>query len=581
MILLNGHSLTVQTWFRPETMSLSLSERQSTATITVGPDAPVIAVDNWLQDDTEPGTGIVWRVRTIDEQVEKKTRTIQLEHVINTLRDRIMFGEVKTQNIPGGTASGVSARNAAQFVISKQSDWVLGTFAYDVTNPYSFNGDDLFSAMETISGSLKDCIWDYDMSRYPFVLHIRKMSDAVGSEMRMSRNITTLKKTIDRSRMFTRFYPIGKNNLHIAGDYISKNEGLYGVVSKVETDQSMNTEQKLRNWANERLERHCEPMVTVTVSGLDLSQATGEELDKLVIGRECQIPLPEFGGSVITERVTKLNWNDKLAEPEKVTITLANELMDVQTILKQQSAGGGRGARNDALEAEEDHAWIVDTTEKVELVAEGVAGKTPDGKPNWSRVSQLTVDGNGIDARVTVAEGDLVTAASRITQTEEAITAEVTRATGAEGTLSSRITQTADAITAEVTRATGAESGLSGRITVNSNKVSLVVEEKDGQNVVKAASIVAGINAQTGSYVKIAADTINLSGYVTASELQATTAKIDNLMAGNTTAAWIKANQGNIPSLTVGNSLSFNNHGVYWQGVTIGGINYHFMGYVG
>lgn len=541
MILLNGHSLTVKDVFRPERMALNLSERQSTATVTVGPEAPVIAVDNWLQDDTEPGKGIVWRVKMIEDQVEKGTRTIQLEHVISTLRDRVLFGEIKTQNIPGGTANGVSAENAVKFVLSKQGDWVLGDFAYgSVSNPYSFNGDDLFSAMETISSSLKDCIWEYDLGRYPFRLHIRKLSDAVGSEMRMSRNITTLKTTIDRSRMYTRMYPIGKNNLHIAGEYVSRNENLYGVVCKVETDQSLNTEAKLRAWALERLERHCEPLVTVTVSGLDLSEATGEELDRLVIGRECRIPLPEFGGAVITERITKLSWSDKTGEPEKVTVTLANELMDVATILKQQSAGGGRGARNDALEKEEDHAWFVDTTEKVAMVAEGIAGKDADGKPNWSRVSQLTVDGNGIDARVTVAEGEMVTAQARITQTENAITAEVTRATGAEGTLGSQITQTADAITAEVTRATAAENTMSGRITVNSNKVSVVVEEKDGQNVVKAASIVAGINDQTGSYVKISASTINLSGYVTASELAATNATIDNLMSGSSTATHLR-----------------------------------------
>ena len=132
-----------------------------------------------------------------------------------------------------------------------------------------------------------------------------------------------------------------------------------------------------------------------------------------------------------------------------------------------------------------------------------------------------------------------------------------------------------------MTRAQGAEGALSGRITVNADKVSLVVEEKDGQNVVKASSIVAGINDQDGSFVKIQAAKINLSGYVTVSELDATDAKIDNLMAGNTTAAWIKANQGNIPSLTVGNNLSFKSHGVYWQSVTINGTSYHFMGYVG
>ena len=487
MILLNGHSLTVKDRFRPEAMGLNLNERQSTATLTVGPDAPEIKVDDWLKDDSEPGAGIVWRVKTVDTQYNTETRTISLEHAINTLRDRILFGDITPQTM-GGTSSAVSARNAAAYILRQQNDWVLGDFAYDVSNPYQFNGDDLFSAMETVSSSLSDCIWEYDFSVYPFRLHVRRLSSEIGSEMRMSRNITTLKKTIDRSRMYTRFYPIGKNNKKLSGNgYVSRNEALYGTVSKTEVDQTLTTDAQLTAWANERLSRHAEPAVTVTVSGLELSEATGEPLDHFVIGRKCRIPLPEFS-TAITERVTVLNWRDKLSDPESVTVTLANELQDVAKILRQQSASGGRSARAGAKEAEEDHAWIVDTTTKVELVAEGIAGVDADGKPNWSRVSQLTVDGNGIDARVTVAEGGIVANASRITQTEKDITAEVEERKN------------------EII-------SVSGRIEVNSRKVGMVVEEKAGGSlVIKSASIVAAINDDGSSSAVINADHVYISG---------------------------------------------------------------------
>jgi len=485
MILLSGHSLAVNDRFKPERMALNLGERDSTATLTLGTDAPVIQVDNWMKDDTEPGKGIVWRVRAVDTQFNTETRTIALEHAISTLKDRLMFGEV-TPKTMGAAGDTISARNAAAYVLSQQQDWVLGDFEYDVSNPYNFNGDDLFTALETISSSLADCIWEYDFSVYPFRLHVRHLPADIGSEMRMSRNITTLKKTVDRSRMFTRFYPIGKNNLHISGNgYVSRNENLYGTVSKVETDQTLTTEAQLVAWANERLNRHAEPVVTVTISGLELSEATGEPLDHFVIGRICRVPLPEFS-TAITERVKKLSWPDKLLQAEVVTVTLANELQDVAKILKQQNSSGGRAARAGAKNSEEDHAWFVDTTDKVSMVAEAVAGKDRDGKANWSRVTELTVDGNGIDGRVTHAEGEIVDAEARITVTEEAITQ-------------------------EVSRATGAESSISGRVQVNANKVSLVVEEKNGQNVIKAASIVTEIN-RSGSSVGISADHVFITG---------------------------------------------------------------------
>ena len=125
---------------------------------------------------------------------------------------------------------------------------------------------------------------------------------------------------------------------------------------------------------------------------------------------------------------------------------------------------------------------------------------------------------------------------SKIVQTESRIMTEVNNDVAG---LNSRITQTSDAISAEVTRATTAEGTLSGNITVNSNKISLVVSETAGGYEVNSASIVAGINGQTGSYVKIKADTINLSGYVTASDLSATNARIDNLVSGSTQANYL------------------------------------------
>lgn len=605
MILLNGHTLTPKLIFQPEGMPLNLTENAvSTASMTLGPDAPEVKVDDWLLDNVEPGKGIVWRVKGVDTTYETQTRTVQLEHVLATLRDELLFGEITTKAIAGSNTGTVSAERALRYVLSRQSIWALGDFEFDRKLPYSFNNQTIFQALETICGTLDGWRWEYDLTALPFRLHVRKQRNEIGSELRMGRNLLTLKRTVDRSSMYTRFYPVGARNMHIDGDYVSKNENVYGVVSKTETDQSITKKELLRAWAQDRLERHCEPNVTVTISALELAEATGEALDRFTLGYPCQVPLPEYGTTIL-ERVTKLAWGDKLREPERVTVTLANQLNDVTNIIKQLSSSGSRNSGGGAKTQEEDHAWIVDTADHVGLVAEAIIGR--DGETvDWSRVSSIIVDGEGIHQQVTKAQGDIIVANTRIDMNEQAITLEATRASTAESSLSSRITveagritsevenrqnadtalssritQTSAEISAEVTRATTAEGTLIGRITVNADKVSLVVKDVQGGYEVDSASIVAGINGQSGSYVKIKAKTIDLDGYVTASELNVTTAKIDNLMAGNTTAAWIKANQGNIPRLTVGNDLTFKSHGVYWQGVNINGTNYHFMGYVG
>ena len=398
MMVLLDHDMTPKKRFQPESMALNLEERNSTASITVGPDAPEIKINDWLMDETEPGAGIVWRVKTVNDSVETETRTISLEHVVQYLKDRILFGEVTPKTITGNnSATKCTARQAAVYAMGRQSMWQLGDLEASASNPYNFNGDTVYAALETVTSSLPDMQWEYDLRALPFTLHIRKQPTGFQSEMRLRRNITTMKVQIDRTRMYTRMYPIGKNNLHIDGDYVSKNERTWGVVCKVETESSKDDKEDLKNWALERLERHCEPLVTVTVTGLELSDATGEPLDHIVVGRRCRIPLPDYG-TAMTERVTKMSWADKIKEPEKVTVTLANQLEDVASIVNNLSSSSSKSSRTNAKKDGEDHAWFLDTTTHVGMVAEAVAG--PGAAEDWSRVSSVIVDGEGIHQRV-------------------------------------------------------------------------------------------------------------------------------------------------------------------------------------
>lgn len=482
MILLSGHSLKVRNRFLPERLSLELSERDSTASMTIGPEAPVITVGDWLQCEDGPAKDTVWRVKSIDQQYDRNTRTVNMEHAIQALKDMVLFGDVTPADITGNKKDKkCNAKQAFSYVLGKQKDWKLGDFSYaSVTMAYSFNGEDLLDALDTVSGTLEDCIWEYSFASYPFTLHVRKLSSALGSEMRMDRNIRTIRKTVDRSRMYTRIYPVGKNNMHIKGNYLQKNQGTYGVVCKVETDQSLDTEEKLRTWAQERLDRHCEPSVTVTISGMDLREATGEPLDSFRIGRICRIPLPDFGTD-IQERITKLSYQDALRSPMDVTITLANELQDVATILKEQKKSGGRGGRASAKNAEEDRAWFEDLTDSVGMVV----GTRKDGK------------------------------------------------------------------------------------------------------YIRSGEIVLSINEDGKSNAKISADTIDLTGYVTVTELNSVDARIDNLKAGNEIATKIQSASliGAVVQATQSISVTSNasvyiwGHQCSFYTVNVNGTDRHLLGY--
>lgn len=328
--------VTVRDRFRAEKFAMTLCERASTATITIGPEAPNIIIGDILRDETEPGAGIVWRVSKVDTDYNTNTRTLTCNHVISLLKEKLLFGEQTTATICGREgATTCTAKEAMRYVMSFQRDFVLNDFpnGYEgVSNAYSFNGDDLFSAMETISDTLEDCWWEYDLRSYPFKLNLRDRRQAkVETELRMSRNIQNAKLTVDLSNTFTRLFPIGKDDLQLDEKYVSRNENLYGMRCKTMTEGTKETQAALREWANTQLKYGAEPAVTVTISAMDLSQLTGEPLDHIMLGSICQVPLPEYG-TTIKERIDRMAWSDKIKNPNSITVTLANTRATVSTI---------------------------------------------------------------------------------------------------------------------------------------------------------------------------------------------------------------------------------------------------------
>ena len=453
MILLSGHSLTQARRVPVEALSLNLKERESTAAMTPA-DMTGIGTESWFLDDVNPGGGIVWRVKSIEQAFATDTPTVHLEHVINTLRDRILFGEITPADISGNpSAEKCSAEQTVRYILSRQSDWRLGSFGYNVSNPYKFDGDTLYDALVKVSNSLDECWWSFDMSQYPFVLNIIQKPAGVTCEMRAGRNLTAITKIVDKSGMYTRFYPIGKDDLHISTEYVSRNENLYGIISKVEVDPSKETEEELRRWADERLKKHAEPTVTVTAEGFELADATGESLDRLTLGRLCRIPLTEFN-TTIEERIVELNYPDKAHNPENVQITLANNQDDLAAIIADtiNNGGGSSGSfgRAGARQQKEDHAWIEDTEDHVALCAEGIIGTDASGNPNWYLLSQIVVDGKGIHQSVEEIKDENVVRDTKIEQNEKSIILEATEREKGEAALSSRITVEADRITQEV-----------------------------------------------------------------------------------------------------------------------------------
>ena len=496
MLLLSGHSLTVARKVPLEALGISLSERESTANMTPA-DMTGITVNSWFQDDTDPGKDIVWRVKSIQQIYGTKTTQITLEHAVNTLKDRILFGEITPEKMSGRKgAKNCTAKEAIQYILKQQGDWTLGTCAFNVSNPYKFDGNSLYDALETVSNSLDGCWWSYDFSTYPFKISFTKKSSDIGTIFRAGRNLTAITKTIDRTGMYTRFYPIGKDDLHVSGGgYVEKNTAAYGVISKVETDQTIDTKAELKRWSTERLNRHAEPVVTIEVEGFELSEQTGENMDRLILGRMCYVPLPEFGTEIL-ETITALQYPDKLFKKEVFKATLANTKRDVTKILSEALKSGGKGGRASAKKAKEDMAWFEDTNTHVAMCAKGIVGVDAKGNPNWIRLSQIYVDGNGISQTVETVKNGQDEMKSTIEQHEDDIKQTV-EAVGTDGKITAASICVAIEKAGSAARISADHIILTGKTTIND-----VMTVLNNSVSIKKPMITDNITLRSGKSIK-------------------------------------------------------------------------------
>ena len=178
--------------------------------------------------------------------------------------------------------------------------------------------------------------------------------------------------------------------------------------------------------------------------------------------------------------------------------------------------------------------------------------------------SVFKVQSNKIESEVTARKNEDSNLSSRITQTADQISLEVSERKNADSNLSSRITITAREIRQEVT---DTENRLSARITVNADNINLKVN-KNG--------VISAIN-QTAESITIKANRIDLSGYVTASELSTVEGQITSLTSGFATVSWLKAY-----SMSAVSHFSCLGHSVsYWSVKTTAGNTIQVLGYLG
>ncbi|MDD3213934.1 MAG: phage tail protein, partial [Eubacteriales bacterium] len=261
---------------------------------------------------------------------------LTLKHALCTIEDGCVFGYHEY----GGT--GVKLQSVLEKLMAFQpvARWQLGQVDFETEFQYSFENesnllDAILSTAEPLTG---EHVWTCDFTTTPWTLGLMAARTDDVCEMRMNRNISTVKVEVDRSTLCTRLYPLGYgegvNQLTIVDvnggvKYLDDAEAqaAWGIVAQPYVDTTITSAATLKAVSQAKLDILKNPTITVTVTGIDLSSLTGEPLDRLYPGRMCRVPLPDYGITV-NERIISVKKDDVYGGNTRATITLANQKAD-------------------------------------------------------------------------------------------------------------------------------------------------------------------------------------------------------------------------------------------------------------
>lgn len=199
------------------------------------------------------------------ESDETDILKVECEHVIATLIDEIMFGNVIYGNL------GIYTNQVINFVLNKQKvkHWKLGVCEFSRQFEYLWEYENLASALFSIPKPISESyIWEFDTEKYPWTLNLRrlKVDDPPVAMIMAGKNQLKLTRSSDPKQLFTRIYPLGygegvnqlgikdvNNNipyLQAGKEYTDK----YGIIERVWIDRRYENPQSLKDAAQTMLD---------------------------------------------------------------------------------------------------------------------------------------------------------------------------------------------------------------------------------------------------------------------------------------------------------------------------------------
>lgn len=580
---LSGNTFLEEARLHPGKLSPTLRMQPlSTATMILPESDPDIVMHDLVELYNQHGSCGIFRVVDI-QPAYGKNRSVTLNHALDVLNDAVYPSNTEEFN---GTVTAYLTKllGAQKQKVGNTPYWQLGTVEDTGTWHQEFNYDNILDLIKEITSEHEDYYFTFDFSVFPWRLNLIARNDDVLTEFRASRNIASCKVTQSDKDQCTRLYLsiTTKSTVTEGGKTAGKKstvtfevhddaqgQATWGVIEKtagIETDKVPASEKAA--WVQAYFDRHRDPNVQISISGYDLKEQTGEEIDEMHLARVCRAVLPRYNTTLL-ERIVEVTYPDALGQPPKVDVSMANKrqttednIASAQKEAKKAGGGGSRAkqqAENNATEIEfqkirydlqvlkDEKRFAVIATEswyeQMETGGETLVGQYTSNVETTARkltsafnVTGVKLDKNG-DPVIDEETGDYVfdgsnnSLSSQISQTASEIRSEVTRATGAESSLSSSISQTAGEIRTEVSKKVD-KTTYNSYVSQTATEIAAKVGKTDVTITDNGISItgVSGSLDISGLRTKVGALEAD---HVSTDDLDSTNATITNLRSGN------------------------------------------------
>lgn len=466
---------------------ISCSVYQSLAPLSTAnmelPTMDEIKPFDWVQIFTPDGKSEYYRVASVTTNAVTGDQSVYLEHGACTLGDVLIPDTAVDAQTTPTSSHGANLkeypenktdtiRNILTYILGKQPSparWSVGTVEATDTIYIELGGFSLLSSISSMMQYIPDYQLEFVQTDSTWTVNIKHRPTTVLCEGRLSRNLASCDISYNTANIITRVYSDGVSGGHID----SSNVNVYGLHEETMTmSESLSEAQKVAI-IQSYLRNHDHPTVSVTISGVELSQITGLEIDAFKVGAVCRIAIPWL--SINEEQVIiDKNYSDCYNFPEEVTITLANATPDLviamAAITSTVSGGGGGiggGLKAEQEQKEKEKKRYETRMEKTDEYFRFLATDT-----QWDEMGQGTM-----------------TAYAQLVVTSNSI----------------------QSVVADIQN-----SGYSS-ITQLANSISLIVDD-DG--VVTPAQLILAINDNEESTATLSADQIDIDGIVTALEVK-------------------------------------------------------------